>query len=132
MTEVLLRDISRAGHELSRATLTDLPDRTTLRDLVTRRVRAEVATYNRAPGPVHVGLVQPHDAVRHSDGFRMPRPRPLDADRHVAAVEEAVAAGLVTFLVTGQETADLDVEVPVADLDEITLVLGRSVVATPD
>jgi hypothetical protein len=127
--ELLLRDVSRAGHELSRAHLTDLPGRMPLRDLVRRRVHEEVATYNADPGPIYRGLVAPADAVRYSDGFRMRIPRPLDADRFVTAVEEAVAAGLVRFRVGDTETADLDAEVATAEHDEVTTVLERPIVA---
>jgi hypothetical protein len=131
VTALLLRDVSRAGHELSRATLTQLPPVVTLRELVRRRVHAEVAVYNADPGPVYVGFVQPADAIRHSDGFRMRTPRPLDADRFVTAVEEAVAAGVLRFRVGDHEVADLDTEVTVADHAEITAVLERPVVARP-
>jgi hypothetical protein len=124
-----LRDVSHAGHELSRAYLGDLPVRATLRELVRLRVHGEVAGYNADPGAVYVGLVAPEDAVRHSDGFRVRTPRPLDAGRFVTAVEEAVAAGALRFQVGDLETDDLDHELIVADHDEVTLVLQRPVIA---
>lgn len=129
MSDLLLRDVSRAGHELSRAYLADLPARASLRELVRLRVHGEVAGYNADPGPVYVGLVAPEDAVRYSDGFRMRTPRPLDADRFVTAVEEAVAAGVLRFEIGDLETDDLDHEVVVDDHDEVTLVLQRPVIA---
>jgi hypothetical protein len=126
--ELLLRDISRAGHELGRRTVTDLPGRVTLRAVLERAIRDEVETYNADPGPVYVGLVQPVDAVRYSDGHRMRRPRPLDADRFVLAAEQAVAAGLLRLRIGGIETDDLGTELVVDEVDEVVAVLERPVV----
>jgi hypothetical protein len=127
--ELLMRDISRAGHELGRATLPGLPERLTIRALLGRRIREEVAVYNRDPGPVYVGFVQPEDAMRYSDGHRMRRPRPLDADRFVLAAEQAVDAGLLSFRFGDRTVDDLDVQVAPAELDEIVAVMERPVVA---
>jgi hypothetical protein len=128
-SSLLMRDLSRAGHELGRTTLVGLPARLTIGALLERRIRDEVAAYNRAPGPVYVGFVQPEDAVRYSDGHRMRRPRRLDADRFVLAARQAVEVGLLWFRVVDRTVGDLDVEVAPADLDEIVAVLERPVVA---
>jgi hypothetical protein len=127
--ELLMRDISRAGHELGRTMLADLPEHLTIRALLGRRIRDEVSVYNRDPGPVYVGFVQPEDAVRYRDGHRMRRPRPLDADRFVLAAEQAVDAGLLSFRFGDRTVDDLDVEVVPAELDEIVAVMERPVVA---
>lgn len=122
-------DLSRSGHHLGRGRLTGLPARLPLGELLERRVRAEVAAYNAEPGPVYVGLVQPHDAMRYSDGARMAIPRRLDEDVFAAAVGEALAAGML-YLRAGQRALTApDDHVAVADLDEVTVVLHRPVVA---
>ena len=126
---LLMRDLSRAGHELGRTTLVGLPACLTIGALLERRIRDEVSTYNRAPGPVYVGFVQPEDAVRYSDGHRMQRPRRLDADRFVLAAQQAVEVGLLWFRVGDRTVGDLDVEVAPAELDEIVAVMERPVVA---
>lgn len=129
MAELEMRDISPGGHALSGATVTGLPDRATLREILDRRVHAEVAAYNADPGPIYAGLVQPEDAVRYSDGFRMREPRPLDAAHLLTAVQEAVAAGVVVFHVGDARTADLDHEVDVTVTAEIVTELRRPIVA---
>ncbi len=126
---LLMRDVSRAGHELGRALLAGLPARLTIGALLERRIRDEVAAYNRAPGPRYVGFVQPEDAMRYSDGHRMRRPRTLDADRFVLAAQQAVEVGLLSFRIDGRTVGDLDVEVAPAELEEIVAVMERPVVA---
>ncbi len=124
-----MRDQSRAGHVLGGARVTDLPDEVSVRDVVRTRINGEVAAYNAAPGPVFRGLVQPADAVRHSDGFRMHEPRPLDAQRLIAAAEEAITRGLLRLRLDDRPV-DLDQSITPADHDELVAVLERSVVAS--
>lgn len=122
-------DLSRSGHHLGRGRLTDLPASLPLRELLERRARAEVAAYNAEPGPVYVGLVQPHDAMRYSDGSRMRVPRQLDGDAFAAAVREALEAGALYARAGQRVFAASDDEVAVADLEELTVVLHRPVIA---
>lgn len=124
-----MRDLSRSGHELGRAQLDDLPAVVSLGELLGLRIRADVERYNAEPGPVFVGLVQPADSVRHSDGHHMNAPRQLDADQLVAAAEQAVEAGILWFVVGDEETSDLTCEIDVEDHDVVVAVLGRPVVA---
>lgn len=127
---MLIRDVSRAGHELSRAEVEDLTGPVTLRALLAHRVRAEVDAHNRAPTRLFTGLVQPLDAVRYSAGSQLREARTLDADRCVRAVEEAAAAGVLRLRVDGGELrTDLDEVVDADQVTEVTIVLERPVVA---
>lgn len=128
---ISLRDLSRTGHELGRAEVDGLPATTSLRDILRARIRSEVARYNAAPGTVFHGLVQPADAVRHRDGHHLATPRPLDPDRLVTAAEEAVAAGVLGFLLEGEFVTALDRDIQVDNYEELVLVLQRPVVARP-
>lgn len=123
-----MRDRSRAGHVLGGAHVTGLAETATIRDILRTRLRAEVAAYNADPGPVFRGLVQPADGVRHSDGFRIKQPRPLDAELLIAAAEEAIGLGLLRLHVDGRPV-DLDEVITPADHDELTAILERSIVA---
>ncbi|MEX0650622.1 MAG: hypothetical protein WD186_01165 [Actinomycetota bacterium] len=100
---------------------------TTVGELLDLRIRREVETYNRQPGPTFIGLVQPADSIRHSDGFRVRRPRALDAEVAVAA-REAATAGMLSLRI-GDDTVDLDTPLDPAEHDEILVVLERPVVA---
>ena len=127
---MLIRDVSRAGHELSRAEVVDLTGAVRLGEILAHRVRAEVTAHNRAPARLFTGLVQPVDAVRYRAGSQLPEARPLDVERCVRAVEEAAAAGVLRVRVDGGEpTSDLEAVVDVDDVTELTVVLERPVVA---
>lgn len=128
MAEVHFIDRSRSGHELGRSVVADLPERLSLGALLERRIRAEVAAYNADPGPRYVGLVQPEDAIRYSDGHRLRTPRTLDGDRFVLAFVQAVAAGLVELRVGELVTAELTTQVDLTDDTLVEVVMARPVV----
>lgn len=127
-----MRDVSEAGHELGRARLDDLPPELSLGELLRRRIRDDVERYNADPGRVFDGLVQPADAVRHSDGHHLRSPRPLDADRLTTAALEAAAAGMLWFVVGDRTLTDLEHRIDPDAHDEVTVVLRRPVVARVD
>ena len=129
MASVRIRDESRAGHPLGGAELSGLPRRASLRQLLHSRIHGEVEAYNDDPGRVFRGFVQPADSVRHSDGFRLREPRPLEAEVMVAAAEAAVARGLVTFRIGDTVTQDLEMLVDVSEVDEVVALFERPVVA---
>lgn len=74
---VEIRD-ERTGGGAPRVHRLELPERTTLRDLIRTRVRDEVASYNLAPGTNFNGLVSPVDAEETLNGYRLAAPRRLD------------------------------------------------------
>lgn len=122
-------DRSRAGHELGRATVTGLPARPTVRQLLEQRVRQDVAGYHAGPGDVYVGVVQPDDAVRYAAGSRLPAPRRLDVEAFVAAATDAVRDGRLAVRVGDRRLTQLDDVVAPGLDDEVTLLLARPVVA---
>jgi hypothetical protein len=124
-----MRDVSRAGHELDRVHLDDLPDRMTLEELLEHRVRHDVAVHARAPGRVFRGLVQPQDAVRHSDGHHLTTVRRLDPEPLVAAAHEAVSIGLLVLRVGDRALSELDAVIDVTSSAEVVAELRRSIVA---
>lgn len=129
MSALEMRDVSRSRHELGRGHVTDLPAVASLGDIVRTRIRSEVAGYNAHPGPLFVGMIQPADSIRGRNGYRMQRPRRLDADRLIAAAEEAVSAQMLGFLVEGELVTDLDRTITVEEHDELVAVFQRPVVA---
>lgn len=131
MAEIRMRDVSRSGHVLGEARVGDLPERLTIRELLRARIRREVAAYNADPGATFRGLVQPADSIRHTDGYRMQEPRPLDPDQLIAAAEEAVAADMLSFRLGAETVSDLDRELVVAEHGEVVAVLERPVIARP-
>jgi hypothetical protein len=86
-------------------------ERVTARELITRRVRAEVRRHNASPGLVYAGLVQPEEAERVLNGYRFEKARQID---EAAQIEKAIDAfghnGFLLF-VDDEQVDDLEAEV---------------------
>ena len=123
MTTVIIKDESGSGRIASSITLETVVERITLRDLITTRVREEVARYNahRADpgdaGDVFAGLVMPEGAVPTPAGFRMPSRRPVDWEQAAESLKAFRRNGFF-ILVDDRQITDLDEELELtADTD---------------
>jgi hypothetical protein len=88
----------------------ELPERSTLRDLIRTRVREEVARYNLEPTTHFGGLVRPVDAEETLNGYRLAKPRPLDWEKQADVAEEAFARNGFFVIVGDRQVEDLDEE----------------------
>lgn len=115
---VTVHDQSSTGRVSGAVTLSDVPAASTLRDLIRTRVREEVASYNAGPKPVFEGLVMPEGATLALGGFAMPRPRPIDWERHADQAIESFGRNGFFVLVDDRQVTDLDEELALtADSD---------------
>jgi hypothetical protein len=117
MATVALRDETATGGALASLSLTGVPDRLTVRELLRLRVREEVARHNAAPSREFTGLVRPDDAEQVPGGYRLHRTRALDWERQADIAERAFAANGFIMLIADRQVEDLD-EVVDLDVDE--------------
>ena len=123
---VTVRDETRPGSASSTLTLDDVPAAITLRDLIRTRVREEVARANADPRGELRTLVEPVDAERTLNGYRLREPRRVDWKQQADVALEAFGRNGFFVLVGGRQVADLDQEL---DLDADTDI--RFVKLTP-
>lgn len=87
----------------------------TVAELIRRRVEQEVERYNRDPGRVFEGLVQPTDAEKALNGLRRrPRQR-VDAKEQVKVALEAFESNGFFLLFDGRQVTALDEELLVTE-----------------
>lgn len=94
--------------------------RTTARELLTRRVAAEVAEYNAGLARVRP-LVTPTEREAELNGDRR-KPHLVDAEQQIAAALKAFACGRVVVIVGDQQVSDLDQALALAPEAEITFL----------
>ena len=115
---VTVRDENSPGKVAGTLTLEDIPAALTLRDLISTRVREEVARANAAPGGEFRALVEPVDAERTLNGFRLREPRHVDCEQQADVALEAFGRNGFFVLVGGRQVDDLDEELELgADTD---------------
>jgi hypothetical protein len=122
MATLALRDETAAGGALASFSLTGLPDRLTVRELLRLRVREEVARHNAAPSRRFTGLVKPDGAEPTPGGYRLREPRHLDWQRQADIAERAFAGNGFIMLLDDRQAEDLDEVVDLDACEEVTFI----------
>lgn len=108
MATVTVYDETTSGGRTNELTLEFLDERITVRELIRSRVYQEVTEYNARMPEYFRGLVQPTDAERVLNGYRVRERRRLDWE---AQYENAIAAfrgnGFM-ILVDDRQVVELD------------------------
>jgi len=95
------------GGDDDRGFTLDVPEeRITVRDLIRARVYREVQDYNLDQPQYFQGLVQPSDAERSLNGFKMRRRRRIDPEKQFELARRAFYSnGLSCWSMTGRWTS---------------------------
>jgi len=108
-----IRDQSTGGGTLHEFALDVLTERITVRELIRSRVYQEVQDYNRRQPPVFQGLVQPTDAERALNGFKLKKPRQIDWKQQYEKAIEAFETNQILILVDEKQAESLEEEIVV-------------------
>ena len=117
-----IRDENIAGQPLRDWALEVLTERITVRELILSRVYQEVQDYNQKQGPVFQGLIEPEEAERALNGWKLKKPRLLDWQKQFQRAIEAFEALQVLILVGDKQAESLDEEVVITPGMTVTFV----------
>jgi len=99
-----------------------LTERLTVRELIRSRVYQEVQDYNQRQPDDFQGLVQPADAQRTLNGYRLKEPRQIDWRQQFNRAIEAFEASQVLVLINDKQVESLDEEITVAPGTEVSFL----------
>ncbi|MEU6073474.1 hypothetical protein [Micromonospora sp. NPDC047074] len=122
MATVSFVDETTAGDRTRARPLNIFEERLALREVIRRRVLQEVAEHNARQSQVFCGLVQPGDAERTLNGWRLPSPRRLDADEQFGRAIDAFGRNGFVVLVDDRQVEELDAEIELRDGVEISFL----------
>lgn len=105
-----------------RFTLYLASERVTAREVIERRVHEEVARYNANRGEHFFGLVQPDDAERLLNGYRMRTPRLIDAEQQCKHALTAFRNHGFMLLVNDRQVESLDEPLILGDRMDVTFL----------
>jgi hypothetical protein len=92
----------------------DLPEeRITVRDLIRARVNREVLDYNLDQPEYFQGLVQPSDAERSLNGFKMRKRRRIDPERQFELARRAFYSNGFILLIDDRQVDELEEEIEI-------------------
>jgi hypothetical protein len=110
-TTLTVRDESTGGDTLHEFALEVLTERITVRELIRSRVYQEVQDHNLRQPEVFRGLVEPSDAERTLNGFRLKQPRQIDWKEQYATALKAFETGRFLILVGNRQLEGLEEEI---------------------
>jgi hypothetical protein len=88
-------------------------ERITVRDLIRARVYREVQDYNLDQPEYFQGLVQPSDAERSLNGFKMRRRRRIDPEKQFELAKRAFYTNGFILLVDDRQVDEFDDEIEI-------------------
>jgi hypothetical protein len=124
-TTLKIRDettLSLGGDEESGFTLDVLTARITVRELIRTRVANEVRDYNLRQPEYFRGLVQPTDAERTLNGFKMRTRRRIDPENQVELALKAFYTNGFILLVDDRQVDELEEEIEVRPDTTVTFL----------
>lgn len=105
---MLITDATPAGEKLRSYTLDSLTEQMTVREIIRARIWQEVADYNQKCGEIFNGLVQPTDAERTLNGYRVKERRVVDWEQQFARACEAFERNGFFLLIGDHQAESLD------------------------
>jgi hypothetical protein len=124
-TTLKIRDetIFGLGRDEDRAfTLDVLVGRVTVRELIRARVANEVSAYNLSQPEYFRGLVQPTDAERSLNGFKMHKGRMIDPEKQFELAIRAFYSNGFILLINDRQVNELDEEIEIGPDTTVTFL----------
>ena len=121
-TTLTVYDETPTGERSGGLKLEFLTEQVTARELIRRRVYEEVQEYNLKQPDYFRGLVQPTDAERVLNGYKLRQRRRLDWEQQYARAVEAFERNGFFILVDDRQVEALDEEIPIRLNTEVSFV----------
>ena len=121
-TTLTIHDETSSGEKTHSFTLECLTERMTVRELLRARIYQEVQDYNTREPEYFRGLVEPTQAERTLNGYRLRERRKLDWQEQFQRATEAFERNGFFVLVGDRQAATLDEEFEVKVDTEVSFV----------
>ncbi|BBM83807.1 hypothetical protein [Candidatus Uabimicrobium amorphum] len=111
MQQVSIHDEYANGDRFHTLTIDMLTTHITLRELIRRRVYQEVKDYNNSTPGYFQGLVQPKEAEKVLNGYKLREKRKIDWEQQYKLAIDAFTQNGYFVLVDHQQIEDLDTQI---------------------
>ena len=117
-----LKDATFTGDILNKIQISVEDERTTVKELISARVEAEVNSYNNKLPEYFNGLVQPTEAEKTRNGFKVKTGKVIDVEKQVLIALDAFQKNGFFMLIDDQQAEHLEQEVLVSPETEVHFV----------
>ena len=119
---IAIKDETFAGTILGEIELEFASELVTIKDIIEARVLEEVRRYNDKRPEFFNGLVEPSDAERTLNGFKLKNRRAVDAEKQVYIALDAFTRNAFFMLVDDRQAETLEEEVRLSKSTRISFV----------
>ena len=117
-----INDATLGGDILNKITLDLNSELITVRDLISARVTSEVDSYNKKLPEYYKGLIQPTDAEKTLNGFKIRSRKKIDVEKQIYVALDAFLKNGYFVLIDDKQVVDLDEEIRVTNNTSINFV----------
>lgn len=110
-TVLVIKDETSGGKILNEINITLETNRLTVREIIEARVLHEVNTYNERLPEYYRGLVQPSNAEKTLNGYKIPSRKKIDAEQQVYVALDAFQRNGYFILINNKQAESLEQEV---------------------
>ncbi|MEM9820927.1 MAG: hypothetical protein AAF985_07635 [Bacteroidota bacterium] len=122
MQQITIRDESIAGKLLNELIIQVASETMTVETLIRARVEAEVNVYNQKQSDYFNGLVQPQEAERVLNGYKMKKKRQIDPEKQCYIALDAFQKNGFFVLVDDHQVSELQEEILVNKETKVSFV----------
>jgi len=122
MKKITIQDESMTGKLLNELLLQIEDETITVADLIKARVYAEVAQFNQGSHPNYFGLVQPADAERVLNAYKMKKGAVIDAEKQTYVALDAFQKNGFFVLIDDLQVGDLKEEILIDEQTKVSFV----------
>ena len=118
-----IKDATFTGDILNQIEIAVKNERTTVKELISARVESEVNAYNEKLPEYFKGLIQPSEAEKTLNGFKLKnRGKQIDVEKQILVALDAFQKNGYFILIDNKQAEDLEQEVLVSTSTEIAFV----------
>jgi hypothetical protein len=117
-----IKDENFSGKVLQEVLIGFKSDLVTVKDIIEARVRQEVANYNNKLPDYYNGLIEPTDAEKTINGYKLRSKKPIDAEKQVYVALDAFQKNGFFVLVDNQQSTSMDQEILLREDTRISFV----------
>lgn len=117
-----IKDESTAGKVLNELQVSFTSELTSVKEIIEARVKAEVEVYNKRMPEYFKGLVEPTDAERTLNGYKLKEKRKVDPKKQCLVALDAYQKNGYFLLIDNIQSESLEQMVVVNEKTEITFV----------
>jgi len=122
MTTLIIKDETASGDILNEIKIKVESERTTLKDIITARVMTEVENYNSVKPKYYKGLIQPSEAEKTLNGFRVKKKKKIDGEQQVYIALDAFLKNGFFVIIDDEQITDYDKEILVSKETNISFL----------